>query len=227
VVVIFGDAVAVPTTIASAEWIAGTRQPGWTVGALVPNQYPLVLRVRAPDPNDGDWWSAYRDLLGVVAAVGEQHTSTPDRAWFAVWEGHGFANGRTRIAMQGPLDDSMREALARERSRLRDEDERRNASIRTALSEVPQFELPHRVYYLLTGPVAAATQLQDPEDLHETGWRRPDLFWPDDRRWFVATDVDFWSFYIGGDHDLIADLARRVPTPSEIVPLDQPLEFED
>ena len=33
-------------------------------------------------------------------------------------------------------------------------------------------------------------------------WRNPDLFWPDDRRWFIATDVDFWSLYIGGSKQL-------------------------
>jgi hypothetical protein len=33
--------------------------------------------------------------------------------------------------------------------------------------------------------------------------------------------------YIGGDDDFIAALARSVPTPSEIVALDRPLEIED
>jgi hypothetical protein len=55
----------------------------------------------------------------------------------------------------------------------------------------------------------------------------PDLFWPDDRRWFIATDVDFWSLYIGGDHDFITEVARSVPTRSEIVALDHQLEIED
>jgi hypothetical protein len=142
-----------------------------------------------------------------------------------VWEGRGFETSATHIARQGPLDDATREALEQERSRLRDEDERRNAAIRAALREVPRFELPHRVYYLLAGPVAAATQLHDPGSLRD--WCRPDLFWPDDRRWFVATDVDSWSLYIGGDHDFIFELTRGVPTPSKIVTLDHWLEPED
>ena len=80
-------------------------------------------------------------------------------------------------------------------------------------------------FYLLTGPVSAVTQLRYPPPTNE--WRNPDLFWPDDRRWFVATDVDFWSLYIGGDDDFIAALASNVPTPSEIVGFDRPLEIED
>jgi hypothetical protein len=172
-----------------------------------------------------DWWPAYRELFTIVAAIGERHTSSPHRAWFAVWEGHGFANRATRIAWQGPLDDATRAALERERSRLRDEDERRNAAVRAALSQLPRFDLPGRRYYLVTGPVAAATELKDPGST--TDWRNPDLLWPDDRRWFVATDVDFWSLYVGGHDDYITELVRAVPTHSELVALDHQLEVED
>ena len=185
---LFGDYITPAVSGEPAGWIDGACQgAGWTVGALVPNGYPVVLRVRPPDPGIENWWSAYRDLYEVVASIGERHTTSPHRAWFAVWEGHGFATA--------PLRD------------------------------IPSFELPHRRYYLLTGPVSAVTQLRYPPPTN--GWRNPDLFWPDDRRWFVATDVDFWSLYIGGDDDFIAALARSVPTPSEIVALDRPLEIED
>lgn len=71
----------------------------------------------------------------------------------------------------------------------------------------------------------AVTQLRYPAP--STGWRDPDLFWPDDRRWFVATDVDFWSLYIGGDHDFITEVVDNVPTPVERVELDRQLEIED
>ena len=56
-----------------------------------------------------------------------------------------------------PLDDVIRQARDHERSRLRDENEHRNAAIRTALHQVPRFDLPNRAYYLLQGPVAAVT----------------------------------------------------------------------
>jgi hypothetical protein len=53
------------------------------------------------------------------------------------------------------------------------------------------------------------------------------LFWPDDRRWFVATDVDFWSLYVGGDNDLVADLVASVTTHTEAVTLSYQLEIEE
>ena len=71
----------------------------------------------------------------------------------------------------------------------------------------------------------AAAQLRHSEPSNE--WRNPDLFWPDDWRWFVATDVDFWSLYIGGDGDFVTELGSNVPTRSEIVTLDRQLEIED
>lgn len=77
----------------------------------------------------------------------------------------------------------------------------------------------------MTGPVAAATELKDPGSM--TDWQNPDLFWPDDRRWFVATDVDFWSLYVGGHNAFISELVRAVSTHSQLVALDQQLEVED
>ena len=56
------------------------------------------------------------------------------------------------------------------------------------------------------------------------GLMQPQPFWPDDRRWFAATDVDFWSLYIAGDQSFITQLASDVPTHSELVTLDLQLE---
>ncbi len=223
---IFGDHFRPADTVASTDWIGESCQgEPWTVGALVPNRYESLLRVFAPAPCPGDWWSAYREIFEVVASIGEHHTSSPDRAWFAIWEGHGFDRAAARVAWPDPpVDVTERRARNDERSRLRHENRRDNAAIRGALDQVPRFERPGRTYYLLNGPVTAVTQLHYPDG---GGWRNPDLFWPDDRRWFVATDVDFWSLYIGGSSSFIAELADSIPTRSDPVDLDLPLEIED
>ena len=57
-------------------------------------------------------------------------------------------------------------------------------------------------------------------------WRNPDLFWPDDQRWFVATDVDIWSLYVGGTRQLISELAQSVPTRAEPIGLDAMIEMD-
>jgi len=226
IAMILGDHVQYAATVAPAKWIKGAcSEVLGAVGALVPNHYPLFLRVHAPELSVEDWWSAYRDLFEITATIGERHTSTPDQAWFAVWEGHGFANSTTHIAWQEPFDETNRHARKQEQAQLHDEDMRRNTAIRASLRQVPRFDLPNRTYHLPTGPVSAATQLDDPGSV--VPWRNPNLFWPDDRRWFVATDIDFWSLYIGGDHDFITELARNVATRTEIVTLAHRLEIED
>ncbi|MDY7106369.1 MAG: hypothetical protein S0880_34735 [Actinomycetota bacterium] len=85
--------------------------------------------------------------------------------------------------------------------------------------------LPDRTYILLTGRVDAATRLRCPGGMFD--WQRPGLCWPDDQRWFVATDVDFWSLYVGCGNDLAAALTERVPTTVEVVSYDDALVRED
>lgn len=224
---IFGDGMGSPATVKSAEWIKPACDAPWgTVGALMPNRYPRILRLRAPDPSVTDWWLAYRALFEFVAAVGERHTSTPGRAWFAVWEGHGFDGGTNSIAWPTPAidEDTIRRRKV-EQARLDDETTRRYAAIRAALDEVPRFHVPNRAYYLVEGAVSAVSHLRYPDSPNE--WRNPDLFWPDDRRWFAATDVDFWSVYVGGDEEHLAELGTNSPTPTEYVTLGQALEIEN
>ena len=93
------------------------------------------------------------------------------------------------------------------------------------LAGVTRFDRDLRNYHLASGPVSAVTELREPGPRGD--WLRPDLFWPDDRRWFVATDVDFWSLYVGGDADFTAELAERVPTATEVVTPQTLLVAED
>ncbi|MEZ5412625.1 MAG: hypothetical protein R2761_31610, partial [Acidimicrobiales bacterium] len=221
---IFGDDLKPAETAAPAEWLErACRGDWWTVGALVPNRYDAFLRVYAPAAEADEWWRSYRALFEVIASIGERHTSSPHSAWFAVWEGHGFKETETRIAWRDlPMGERERRARDAERERLRDGDRRRNAGIGSLLNQIPRFERPGRTYYLLTGPVAAAGKLRYPDS---DEWRNPDLFWPDDQRWFVATDVDFWSLYVGGSNGFIAELGGTLSTHAEPIGLDAPLEI--
>lgn len=222
---IFGSAVLPATTTEAAEWIERSRSGAGTVGSLVPNQHEACLKVQAPSPDVEDWWAEYRALFEVIATVATDRTSTPLRAWFAVWEGHGFVNARTFVARSGALSRRDRRRLEQEQARLRAEDEHRDALTRSALNQVPRIALPHRTYYLLSGPVSAAVELTTPGNPER--WCRPDLWWPDDRRWFVATDVDFWSVFVAGDSAFTADVASAVSTPSNPVSLRDVLGSED
>lgn len=67
----------------------------------------------------------------------------------------------------------------------------------------PRVRLPGRDYLLFVGELAAAV---------DAGWRplpeltlfqSPNLFWPQDRAWCVATEIDFDSTLVAGSASLI------------------------
>ena len=62
-----------------------------------------------------------------------------------------------------------------------------------------QLRLPGRDYLLLEGPLSAAG------DVGSDGWntQSPNLLWPADRAWFVASEIDFDSTLVGGTEELI------------------------
>jgi hypothetical protein len=115
-----------------------------------------------------------------------EHTAKPERCWYGLWTGW----GKTIVAE----------------------------------GETATFEIAHREMFLLAGPldtvhrtslepwpvangddsVAIAFRTSPPEDKTEAEpepdpfWRSPNLWWPDDRAWCVATEIDFSYTYVGG-----------------------------
>lgn len=65
----------------------------------------------------------------------------------------------------------------------------------------PRVQLPYRDYVLFTGSLAAVPSLMDAQDGHS-----PNLWWPDDRAWCVATEIDLAWTYVGGPAALISDV---------------------
>lgn len=66
----------------------------------------------------------------------------------------------------------------------------------------PMVERPHRRMLLLTGSLTAATTSLEPHPNDQ----RANLWWPQDRAWCVATEVDLMSTYIGGTEACIEDV---------------------
>ncbi len=64
-------------------------------------------------------------------------------------------------------------------------------------------ELPNRNYLLHSGAIDRA--LESPMDPFPFD-QSPNLWWPEDRAWFVATEIDFDSTFVAGDDRLIAAL---------------------
>jgi hypothetical protein len=65
-------------------------------------------------------------------------------------------------------------------------------ALREEVRRAPMFELPGREYHLLTGSVDAVTANVDVEPFEQT----PNLWWPEDHAWCVATEIDLNSTYV-------------------------------
>jgi hypothetical protein len=104
----------------------------------------------------------HRSLVDPLLEHLERETTTPERCFFALWEGFG--------------DCPVPEGLD------------------------PTVHLPGREYHLFVGSVAGArTNLS----VIDRGWQSANLWWPADRAWFVATEVDHAWTYVGAARSCI------------------------
>lgn len=65
------------------------------------------------------------------------------------------------------------------------------------------FALPDRNYLLYRGPISAWRLFHSSQHT-----RVPDLWWPEDRSWCLATDTDFKWLYVGGTSDCIEEIVN-------------------
>jgi hypothetical protein len=134
-----------PSIAGSLPYRSGVSQPG----------------VWDEEPEEGCF---PEDLMPSLAAALTRHTATPERCWFAVWDGYGSLG----------LPDG----------------------------QSPSFDIPRRSMLLLTGPVSAVRTSVSADPF----WQTPNLWWPDDRAWCVATEIDFMSTYLGGTRRCLEEL---------------------
>jgi hypothetical protein len=124
-------------------------------------------------------------LIGVLAA----HTSTADRCSFCIWNGYGW-DSAVSLSLK-------RRWLGRLRAR------RRSPPVPNPIPhEVfvgPKVAMRDLEYLLYEGAIAKATAFVG----HHV---RPNLWWPDDRAWVVASDIDLCWTYIAGSHALVDEL---------------------
>jgi hypothetical protein len=78
-------------------------------------------------------------------------------------------------------------------------------ALRPDVRDAPWFRLPHRKYHLFHGPIEALLMPCEPAWWDQTA----NIWWPADRTWCVATEVDLMSTYVGGSTDCIAALAAH------------------
>jgi hypothetical protein len=122
-----------------------------------------------------------------------RRTSERDRCWFWVWDGSGLLWSYAHTTLTARSDvDTARPRPVDPAGRGRDELLERTARVR----------IDHRSYFLIGGPLVAACGFL------VGGWAplTPNLWYPDDRAWCVATEIEGYSTYVGGSSETIEDV---------------------
>ncbi|MGL3200562.1 hypothetical protein [Curtobacterium flaccumfaciens] len=143
----------------------------------------------------------------VLAALTEHlgpATTTPDDLVAAVWDGWGDLNGSSATAsffIGEPSEEDIREQQRSDAERAL-----RSAAVQRGL-QGPVFEWPGRSFHLM----AASTRLfADPTWLDTADletWpgagHTPQMLWPEDRAWVLATEIDWDATIVAGSRDLV------------------------
>lgn len=133
--------------------------------------------------------SLYPPDAVILAEILRDWTTTPQRCWFCVWDGYGWDADVYLTASDGA-------AAAEPGSGLRPD------PVPADVSGGSRVELPNRHYLLYCGPVEAALATVGLSGGHQVA----NLWWPQDRAWFVATEIDLAWTYVGGPAGLISQL---------------------
>jgi hypothetical protein len=133
----------------------------------------------------------------VLAGILRDWTSAPEDCWFCVWDGFGWGTiGFAGVTETGqPVEDI--ENIENIPGLGRD-------PIPALVREGPRVRLPNRDYFLYQGPAEAVGALAG---LDQTRGQSPNLWWPADRAWCVATEIDLPWTYVGGPRGLIDAIA--------------------
>jgi hypothetical protein len=162
--------------LSGADWML-PRMPA-TVGLESPHGFDAYARVAHPDSTG----TLPADQLDALIQVLARHTRTPGDCWFGVWDGYGFLQGPPAFArLQPRTGEPVGTQVAR-------------PSIAT-----PRIMVNKRALVFYRDAIDGARALS------EFG-QSPNLWWPGDRAWCVATDIDLQTTHIGGTGALVEAL---------------------
>ncbi|HEX4166788.1 MAG TPA: hypothetical protein VHZ55_15085 [Bryobacteraceae bacterium] len=134
------------------------------------------------------------DLLTVLCGVVAQHTSTKGSCWFCLWDGYGWIDGSPDVSAMvfGPPGDTSNSAAPLSVP----------PGLPLSVRQGARVSLPQRNYFLFKGPLLAASELGWTTPWESFDAQSPNLFWPQDHAWCVATDIDLFCTLIGGSEKL-------------------------
>ena len=228
----FGDLHLVDD-VSAADWIvASARNFEYDVGSLLPVTFDLYARVLHPASrgSSGDTvdvaWSEVAAANGRIAHAAME--------WLAITGDWKFEQqaGQPGVWDQPPSTGSLPPRTAASLAGVLTRFTATPSECWFGVWEgygdapfqpgtVPLIAMPQRKMALLRGPLHAVgttfSRMRWPES--------PSLWWPDDRSWCVATDIDLMSTYIGGSAGCIETLLGDQRLEAYPVTVDQTVHW--
>ena len=132
--------------------------------------------------------NCFHTLTGVLS----NYTSTVENCWFCLWDGFGNLKPGSSVRLAS-ISTFGRESKTSS-----------NPGEQPDYVESPRVETSHRKYILFSGELGAASAF-----LEFPMGQSPNIWWPDDRGWCVATEIDLQSTYVGGSAACIEAVLNR------------------
>jgi hypothetical protein len=138
--------------------------------------------------------------LRVLCTILAAHTQSADSCWFCLWDGwgqlHPGSSSRMVVLPDNPLWRAWGRLYLLYKNRLS------RPILPRAVMNGPRVSLPAREYLLFQGPLAAAPAFSE-----RIGGgfspQSPNLFWPHDQAWCVASEIDLLCTLVAGSEELV------------------------
>jgi len=171
---------------------------GWN-GATVHPLMQIENVAKAPFPHCLDWGELpevgslpVAESTALAGAL-RDFTATPDRCYLGYWEGNGYFPGGTirYLGHEPGLLSSIEDLVQYIWGKLRPAPD--------PVAGVPRLAGQNRDYLLYSGSLDVVPSLSR----YPPWGQSPNLWWPEDRAWCVATEVDGYDTYVGGSEACI------------------------
>ncbi len=179
--------------VTPAKWLGSVDVLAGRVDRLFPKPFDRYTEIQHPELEG----SAPVDVLSRIADLLPGDAQHDEVVYFAVWEGWGDVRYRD--------DNAAAASLSRIRRRMPMWVGRAEQSIEPA-----PLQIPKRGYYLLRGSIDDATASHGKHSFQGSS-----MWWPQDRSWFVTTEVDALATYVGTSHDIQRTLLS-IPSSSAV-----------
>jgi hypothetical protein len=184
----------------AADWLhASMTTFAESVASFLPGHFEAYARIHHPfDDARAGTPRSWRELLSAAGA--ELHDPAAAEAFaYGGWEGGQATVGRLPPLLLGPLLEHLERATtAADRCFFAVWEGHGDSVVGSTLE--PTLELPHRRHHVFAGPIEGARTSFSVVDFYHLS---ANLWWPADRAWCVATEIDAAWTYVGGARRLI------------------------